>query len=198
MMKVEPVVLEGRHVRLEPMAQEHVPDLWEAAQDDDIWRYMPATRPVELSAMQNIVDAALKLRAGGTVMPFVTISKATGKIAGSTRYLDIQPANRGLEIGWTWLGRDYRKTPINTECKYLLLRHAFEEQGAIRVQLKTDSRNLVSQQAIARIGGVREGVLRQHVIMPDGYLRDSVYFSILDREWPAVKANLEAKLATYA
>jgi RimJ/RimL family protein N-acetyltransferase len=127
-------------------------------------------------------------------MPFAIIDLVSQKAIGSTRFLDIQPANKGLEIGWTWLGQDYWRSVRNTECKYLLLSYAFEQQGAIRVQLKTDRRNQRSQLAIERIGGVKEGMLRQHMIMPDGYLRDSVYYSILDGEWPGVKKRLEAIL----
>ena len=125
------------------------------------------------------------------MVPFAIRNLATGKICGSTRYMAIAPQDRGLEIGWTWLDASARRTGINTECKYLLLQHAFETLGTIRVQLKTDSRNLRSQNAIERIGGIREGVLRNHMILPDGYYRDSVYFSIIESEWPGVKARLQ-------
>jgi RimJ/RimL family protein N-acetyltransferase len=197
-MKITPVKLEGQHVILEPLSLEHAPQLFEAAQDDDVWRYVSIPRPTSLVEMQAIIHGALGQQAAGARLPFATIDRASGKAIGSTSYLDIQPQNKTLEIGWTWLGKPYWRTPRNTECKYLLLQHAFEAQGAIRVQLKTDSRNYISQNAIQRIGGVKEGVLRNHVIYPSGYIRDTVYFSILDREWQEVKARLEAKLAGYA
>ncbi len=197
MMKVEPVTLQGTHVRLEPLTMKHGTDLLEAAQHDDVWRYLPTPRPHTPSDMQKIIESALELQTAGSRIPFAIIDMASGKAIGCTSYLEIQPANHGIEIGWTWLGRDYWRTARNTECKYLLMTHAFERLHAIRVQLKTDSRNYISQNAIARIGGVREGVLRRQVILYDGYIRDTVYFSIIDREWPQVKANLEAKLATY-
>ncbi|HEX2914111.1 MAG TPA: GNAT family protein [Chloroflexia bacterium] len=194
-MKVEPVVLQGRFVRLEPLTLEHAPDLLEAAQDDDVWRYVSLSRPYTLQEMKTIIEGALKQPAR---LPFATIDAASGRAIGTTSYLDIQPQNRGLEIGWTWLGKPYWKTPRNTECKYLLMKHAFETLGAIRVQLKTDSRNYISQNAIERIGGKKEGVLRRHVIYPSGYIRDSVYYSIIDQEWPEVKQRLETKLAGYS
>ena len=128
-------------------------------------------------------------------VPFAVIDRASGAVAGSTRYFDIRPADRGLEIGYTWYGEAYQRTTINTECKFLLLHHAFEGLGALRVQLRTDSRNLRSQAAIVRIGGVREGVLRSHMVMPDGYLRDTVVFSIIRSEWPEVEKRLLERLS---
>jgi RimJ/RimL family protein N-acetyltransferase len=130
----------------------------------------------------------------GDELPFAVIHLATGRVAGATRYMDIRPEHRGLEIGGTWYGTDFQRTAVNTECKYLLLRHAFEVLGCIRVQLKTDSRNERSQRAIERIGAVREGVLRNHMIMPDGVYRHSVYYSVLDAEWAGVKRRLEQML----
>src|SRR5258708_33070454 len=135
-------------------------------------------------------------RAGGTDLPFGGVHQATGRAIGASRYLDIQPANRAVEIGGTWYGRDFQRTAVNTESKYLLLSHAFERLGCVRVQLKTDLRNERSQHAIERIGAQREGVLRHNKIMPDGHLRDSVYYSILAEEWPAVKAKLEGMLGS--
>jgi RimJ/RimL family protein N-acetyltransferase len=133
----------------------------------------------------------LAQQALGTDLPFTVFHQESGRIAGGTRYLDIQRRNRGLEIGGTWYGVEYQRTGVNTECKYLLLRHAFETLGCHRVQLKTDLRNVRSQTAIERIGGIKEGVLRENVVMPDGYLRSTVMYSILEQEWPAVKAHLE-------
>jgi RimJ/RimL family protein N-acetyltransferase len=193
-LKILPVTLEGSFVRLEPLTHTHAVDLFEAAQNNEVWRYLPAPRPTRLEEINNLIESAFALKVGGTQMPFAIVDRASNRAIGSTRYLDIQPANRNLEIGWTWLGRDYWRSPRNTECKYLLLQHAFETQQAIRVCLKTDKRNLISQAAIERIGGVKEGILRNHMILHDGYIRDSVYYSILDSEWGAVKATLETFL----
>jgi len=138
----------------------------------------------------NILERAAK----GNEIPFAVILLETGRAVGATRFLTIQPDQRNLEIGGTWYGIDYQRTIVNTECKYLMLKHAFEVMGIIRVQIKTDSRNLASQRAIERLGAVKEGVLRKHMILPDGYIRDSVIYSILDDEWPAVKEHLEQKM----
>ena len=138
----------------------------------------------------------LRLREKGADIPFVVIHKSSGRIAGATRYMEFRAAHRGVEIGGTWYGAEFRRTAVNTECKYLLLRHAFEVMDCIRVQFKTDLRNERSQRAIERIGAVREGVLRNHMILPDGTIRHSVYYSILATEWPDVKQRLEALLLT--
>ena len=191
-----PVTLAGRHVRLEPLARHHAPDLLVAAADEAIWRYLPRPQPRELHDVESMIDEALAEARSGRQVPFAVVALASGRAVGSTRYLDIRRENRGLEIGWTWLAAAVQRTAVNTECKYLLLRHAFETLGAIRVQLRTDLRNLRSQRAIERIGGVREGVFRQERIMWDGYLRDSVFYSVIDCEWPAVKARLEARLGS--
>ena len=156
---------------------------------------MSYKQPTVLGEMEAWIALALDAQERGTEVPFAIRDRGTGQVLGSTRYLNIMPKDRGLEIGWTWLTGAARRTSVNTECKYLLLRHAFETLGAIRVQLKTDSRNVTSQRAIERIGAVKEGILRNHVIMPDGYYRHSVYYSILDSEWPSVKAHLEGKLS---
>ena len=193
-----PVTLCGRHVRLEPLARRHAPELLVAAADEGIWRYMPRPRPREVGEVESMIDEALVEARAGRQVPFAVIGAAAGRAVGSTRYLEIRREHRALEIGWTWLAAAVQRTAVNTECKYLLLRHAFEVLGAIRVQLRTDLRNLRSQRAIERIGAVREGVFRQERIMWDGYLRDSVFFSVIDGEWPAVKAGLEAKLVAAA
>jgi RimJ/RimL family protein N-acetyltransferase len=163
------------------------------ASEPDIWRYIGVPVPRDLPEMKRWIASAWE-RAGAAPdlreLPFAIVERAGGRAAGSTRYLDIRAEHRGLEIGWTWLGRAYRRTALNTECKYLLLRNAFEEMGAVRVQLKTDARNLVSRKAIERIGGVQEGVLRRHMLLSDGYVRDSVMYSITDVEWPDVRARL--------
>ncbi len=190
----QPITLEGIHVRLEPLVARHAEDLFAAGSDEAIWTYMP--RPVLQSVEDTLgwIKEAQGVAANGTQIPFAIIHRAGGKGIGSTRYLDIRREHRGLEIGWTWVGTAYQRTPANTECKYLLLRHAFEELGAVRIQLKTDLRNERSQRAIERIGAVREGVLRKHMALWDGFIRDTVYYSILDSEWPDVKHNLERLL----
>jgi N-acetyltransferase len=196
MMRVEPVTLEGAVVRLEPLSMEHAAGLHAAAQDERIWRWMPTKLYGSRERIETWIEAALKAQESGTDLPFATILRETGEPVGATRYLNIARRDRGLEIGWTWLNPRVQRTAVNTECKYLLLRHAFETFGAIRVQLKTDSRNTTSQRAIERLGAAREGVLRKQMILEDGYQRDAVFYSILDDEWPSVRARLEASLAT--
>ena len=190
-----PVTLAGEHVRLEPLALQHTPALFEASRDEEIWRYL-VEQPKGVADMRALVDEALEAQSRGVELPFAVVHLASGRVVGSTRLLDLTPADRKLEIGWTWYARDQWHTAVNTECKYLLLRHAFESLGCIRVLLKTDLRNERSQRAIERIGGVREGVLRRDRIVKNGYQRSSVYYSILDDEWPRVKTRLEAMLRT--
>jgi len=193
-MEVLPVVLNGRVVRLEPLSEAHVPDLTLAGQDESIWRYLIYGIPRTEDQMRTLVRELLDRQARGTDVPFAVIHLETGRAVGSTRYMDIRPEHRSLEIGGTWYAPAVQRTVVNTECKYLLLRHAFETLGCIRVQFKADSRNERSLRALERIGAIKEGILRQHMIVLDGYLRDSVYYSILDSEWPGVKARLEEKL----
>jgi RimJ/RimL family protein N-acetyltransferase len=189
-----PIVLEGVNARLEPLEAKHAEGLFAIGQDETIWRYLLRPKLVSLDDARNFVDEAVKVAATGTQLPFAIIDQKCNRVAGSTRYLDIRASDRAIEIGSTWLGREFQRTAINTECKYLLLRHAFEELGAVRVTLKTDGRNEQSQRAIERLGAVREGVLRKHMILWDGYIRDTVYYSILDSEWPDVKRRLESFL----
>jgi RimJ/RimL family protein N-acetyltransferase len=193
-MEVKPVVLTGNHVRLEPLTEEHIPALAEIGIGQPFWHFMLYGDMNSVEDMQNWVRDILSRAEKGTDLPFVAIHLASGRVAGATRYLNIVPPDRGLEIGGTWYGPEFQRTVVNTECKYLLLRHAFETLGCIRVQLKTDLRNERSQRAIERIGAVREGVLRNHMILPDGYYRYSVLYSILDTEWPEVKKKLEEML----
>jgi N-acetyltransferase len=193
-MTAVPVTLEGSVVRLEPLALSHLEDLFVAGQDEDIWRYMPIPAPKSLEDVRKWIEDALKAAASGTEVPFAIVSIASGKAVGSTRFLDIQPQNSSLEIGWTWIARGHQGTAVNTECKYLLLCHAFEVLSVVRVQFKTDARNTRSQQAIARIGAVREGTLRMHRRVWNGFVRDSVYYSIIAPEWPHVKAHLTSLL----
>ena len=193
-MDIQPVTLVGRWVRLEPLRLEHAEGLWPQADEPDIWRYMPYGEVNSPQRLRAIIEDLLARQARETDLPFAVFDLATGAAAGMTRYMAIDRRNRGLEIGGTWYGRQFRRTAMNTECKYLLMRHAFEVLGCIRVQLKTDLRNERSQRAIERLGAVREGVLRKNIIMADGYHRSSVIYSVLDDEWPAVKARLERLL----
>lgn len=193
-MEIIPVTLTGCVVRLEPLSEKHVPDLTVAAHDERIWRYMLYVYPDTEEKMLAWVRDILARQATCTDLAFAVIHLASGRAIGATRYLEIRPEHRGLEIGGTWYTTEFQRTTVNTECKYLLLKHAFEELGCIRVQFKTDARNLPSLRAIERLGAVREGVLRNHYILPDGGYRDSVYFSILDREWPKAKERLEEML----
>ena len=194
-MEVKPVILQGKHVRLEPMTEAHAPALAEIGIDQPFWDFMVYGKINTVDDMRNWVWDVLSREKKGTDLAFVVIHLASGRVAGATRYLNIIPQDRGLEIGGTWYGPEFQRTAVNTECKYLLLQHAFETLGCIRVQLKTDSRNERSQKAIERIGAVKEGVLRNHMILPDGYYRHSVYYSILDMEWPDMKKRLEEMMA---
>jgi len=196
-VNVQPITLTGCIVRLEPLTHEHVPDLTVAGSDESIWRLMLYGMLTNKERMHEWVDHLLHRQAEGTDLPFAVIHLNSGRAVGATRYMDIRPNDRGLEIGGTWYAVQYQRTGVNTECKYLLLRHAFEVLGCIRVQFKTDSRNKHSQQALERIGAVKEGILRNHMITPDGTIRHSVYYSILDREWPAFKKLLEEKQQSY-
>jgi N-acetyltransferase len=190
-MEVKPVVLTGKHVRLEPMTEAHIPALTEIGVGQPFWDFMLYGNINTVEDMRSWVIDILARAENGTDLPFVPIHLESGRVAGATRYLNIMPKDRGLEIGGTWYGPEFQRTVVNTECKYLLLQHAFETLGCIRVQLKTDLRNERSQKAIERIGAVKEGVLRNHMILPDGRYRHSVFYSILDTEWPEVKKRLE-------
>jgi RimJ/RimL family protein N-acetyltransferase len=191
---VTPLILSGRYVRLEPMSEAHIPALAEIGVGQPFWDFMLYGRMDTEADMANWVRDMLSRAEKGTDVPFVVVHLASGRVAGATRYLNIMPQDRGLEIGGTWYGVEFQRTAVNTEAKYLLLKHAFETLGCIRVQLKTDLRNERSQKAIERIGAVKEGILRNHMILPDGRIRHSVFYSIIDSEWPAVKQRLEEML----
>ncbi|MDF2788328.1 MAG: hypothetical protein K0S80_1426 [Neobacillus sp.] len=184
--------LEGQCVRLVPISLDHLEGLWEAAKPDEIWTYM-ATTVRSREEMEQMIASAIQKREKGTDYTFVVINQ-DNRIIGSTRYLDISQEHKSLEIGSTWYHPDVWRTRVNTECKYLLLRHAFESWQLRRVQLKTDSRNFRSQQAIERIGAVKEGTLRKDRKISGGYVRDTVFFSILQDEWRIVKKELARKL----
>ena len=192
-MEIKPVCLEGRHVRLEPLEESHHGALCEVGLDPDLWQWIPY-RTTTADEMRAYIRSALDAQAAGTALPFATVERAAGRVVGSTRYMNIDAANRRVEIGSTWIAKPWQRTAINTEAKYLMLRHAFETLGCIRVELKTDALNQQSRNAILRIGAKEEGTLRRHIITWTGRLRDTVYFSILDSEWPGVKADLEARL----
>lgn len=191
-----PVLLEGRHVRLEPLHRGHAEALLAASQDDAIWTYLPLPRFADLAAVVAWIDEALRAQTAGTEVPFATVRRSDDRVVGSTRFLDIRRPHRGLEIGWTWIAPEAQRTAVNTEAKFLMLRQAFDGWGALRVQLKTDARNAKSRAAIERIGGVFEGVLRKQMLRAhDGYERDSAMFSLIAPEWPAARGRLEAMLA---
>ena len=194
MTRIWPQTMEGRFVRLEPLSEAHVPGLAAVGLDAGIWQYMLYGRMRGEDDIRRWVKDILERAAAGSDAPFAVVDLASNRIAGATRYLDIRLEHRGLEIGGTWYGTAFQRTAVNSECKYLLLKNAFENLGCIRVQFKTDSRNLRSQVAIERLGAVKEGTLRNHMVLPDGAIRHSVYYSILDSEWPKVKAFLEDRL----
>jgi RimJ/RimL family protein N-acetyltransferase len=187
---IEPVTLAGTHVILEPAADRHVADLLAAGQDDAVWEHLPYARP------QTEDDVAAMLAVERRVaVPFAQVEASTGRAVGITTYRDVDERHRTLEIGGTWLGRPWWRTAINTEAKLLFLGHAFETLRANRVAIKTDIRNERSQAAIERLGAVREGVLRHQYVRRDGTLRDTVLYSLIPDEWPAVRARLQARLA---
>lgn len=188
------ITLTGSHVELRPLELAHAPDLLAAAADEGIWTYLTVPQPMSQEAMEGWIEEALRHEAKGDHLPFAIWRREDQAFVGSTRYLDIRPFDGSVEIGWTWLGSSARRTAVNTECKFLLLRHAFESLGAIRVQLKTDAKNERSRSAIERIGGQLEGVLRNYQRYWHGASRDTAMYSLLADEWPAAKKRLEAKL----
>ncbi|MGC1482229.1 MAG: GNAT family protein [Candidatus Acidiferrum sp.] len=192
-MNIAPVTLEGRHVRLEPLSQTHQAGLSAVGLDEELWRWIPTPvrTPEEMSAY---IATALEEQARGVSLPFALIEKAANRAIGCTRYGNIDRTHHRVEIGWTWVAKAWQRTAANTEAKYLLLRHAFEALGCMRVELKTDSLNERSRAAILRIGAREEGTFRNHMITASGRIRHTVYFSILDSEWPAVKSLLQTRM----
>ena len=188
---IEANSLRGEGVCLEPLSQEHAQGLYNRGRAASDWAYMPRACFIDLADTRQWIEEALE---APDQLPFAIVETAKGKVVGSTRYLNIRPGHRCLEIGWTWLGQEWQRTGINTRVKLLLLSHAFERLGCIRVEFKTDARNERSQLALERIGASREGVLRKHMIVQGDYSRDSVYFSVIDDQWPKVKKRLQ-KLA---
>jgi RimJ/RimL family protein N-acetyltransferase len=189
-MNFQPIVLEGRVARLEPLGARHAEDLAVAGTPDLFTYHFPPPEftPAGFGKLIEFLTTAPGF------LPFAIVAQDAGRAIGVTSYLDIRPSDRGVEIGFTWLAKEHQGTLVNPECKYLLFRHAFDDQQAVRVQLKTDLRNVHSQRAIEKLGAVREGVLRKHLIRPDGYIRDSVMYSVTAQEWPGVRERLEQRL----
>lgn len=192
-MTLTPVTLEGAVVRLEPLSLAHLPGLCRVGLDPALSRWT-AMRAATEAEMRAYVEQALDEQRRGVALPFAVVLRETGRVVGSTRFAAYAPEHRRIEVGWTWYAPAVQRTAVNTESKWLLLTHAFEMLGLERVELKTDALNTASRNAILRIGAREEGILRHHMIMPDGRLRDTVYYSILSAEWPAVKSRLEEKL----
>jgi RimJ/RimL family protein N-acetyltransferase len=192
-MNVVPITLEGRHVRLEPLAMAHLAGLAQVGLDEELWRWIPS--PVRTAEeMAAYIETALAEQERGVSLPFAILERATGRAIGSTRFGNIERTHHRVEIGWTWVAHAWQRTAVNSEAKYVLLRHAFEALGCMRVELKTDSLNERSRAAIRRIGAQEEGTFRNHMITASGRIRHTVYFSIIDSEWPLVKARLESML----
>ena len=192
-MNISPVTLEGAHVRLEPLSLSHLPHLCEVGLDPALWTW--GMQPLQTQAdLQSYLELAVRSQEQGKALPFAILEKRSGKAIGSTRYENIDHANRHLEIGWTWVARRWQRTAVNTESKLLLLTHAFEMLGCIRVEFKTHSHNMQSRNALLRIGAKEEGTFRNHMIGPGGTIRHSVYFSIIDAEWSEVKMPLLERL----
>jgi RimJ/RimL family protein N-acetyltransferase len=191
--RVEPVTLDGSIVRLEPLSLDHVPGLAEVALDERIWRWTIA-RPTTEAELRDWAAAAIAGRDAGTELPFATIDRATGRPIGSSRYMNIVLEHRRLEIGWTWVAPAFQRTGANREAKLLMLGHAFDTLGCRRVEFKTDSLNEPSRTALLGIGATFEGIFRNHMVMPEGRMRHSAYYSVIDSEWPAVRTALEAGL----
>lgn len=191
-----PLSLEGTVVRLEPIRREHATLFWDVAQNDleDIFRWIPYSVRTP-DDFHQLVDKALSEQQRGESVVFATVERSSGRAIGSTRFMNIDRTNRRVEIGSTWIAPAWQRTAVNTEAKYLMLRHAFEVWGCIRVELKTDALNQKSRNAILRIGATEEGTLRRHLLTWTGRVRDTVYFSMLDHEWPEVKARLESRMS---
>jgi N-acetyltransferase len=195
--RIEPVELRGAHVRLEPLRPDHLAGLIVAGRDERIWRWMPLDGSTP-DGMARIVEAALAAQAAGSEVPFVTVEQATDRVLGSSRYLALAPAHRRLEIGWTWIDPAFQRSAVNSEAKLLGMGHAFEVLEMRRVEFKTDALNEQSRAAILGLGAQFEGIFRKHMVMPGGRARDSAYYSVIDTEWPEVRAHLQARLARHS
>ena len=194
-MNIRPVTLTGKRIRLEPLSLDHLDSLAAVGLDPELWRWT-VSQVRSPDDMRDYIELALRQQTEGSALPFATIEQSSGRAAGSTRYMNIDRPNRHVEIGSTWVARNRQRTPVNTEAKYLMLKHAFEDLDCIRVELKTDSLNEQSRAAIMRIGAKEEGIFRNHMICWGGRIRHSAWYSIIDSEWPEVKARLEEKLGS--
>jgi N-acetyltransferase len=193
--RVAPITLDGATVRLEPIRREHAGQFWEVAKDalDDIFQWIPY-RLKTAEDFERLIETSFAEQERGDSVVFATVERSSGLVIGSTRFMNIDRLNRRVEIGSTWIAPGWHRTAVNTEAKYLMLRHAFEVWQCMRVELKTDALNQRSRDAILRIGAKEEGTLRQHLVTWTGRVRDTVYFSMLDTEWPSAKQRLEVKL----
>ena len=192
-MNLAPVTLEGSDVRLEPLSESHHDALCAVGLDPELWKWIPI-QVLTRDQMMKYIRAVLAEQEKGTSIPFATVERRSGKVVGATRFMNIDVPNKRVEIGSTWIAGPWQRSAINTEAKYLMMRHAFEAWGCNRVELKTDALNSKSRNAISRIGAKEEGILRSHMVTWSGRLRDTVYFSVIAPEWPEVKANLEARM----
>jgi RimJ/RimL family protein N-acetyltransferase len=193
-MDLAPNTLQGRFVRLEPLSRAHAPALWEAARAPELWRFT-MSRVASRAELDAYVEAALRDAATGAALPFATVDLASGRVAGSTRFTNASARDLRVEIGYTFLAPEFQRTALNTEAKLLMLRHAFEVLGCVRVEFRASAHNAPSRAALRRLGAVEEGILRKQARLPDGTWRDTVFHGVLDREWPEVRARLEARLA---
>jgi N-acetyltransferase len=192
-VNLNPITLEGAHVQLQPLKESHHEALCAVGLDPDLWRLIP-TQILDPDQMMRVIRAQLSEQEKGTSIPFATVDRVSGKVVGATRFMNIDVTNKRVEIGSTWIAKPWQRTAINTEAKYLMMRHAFETLGCNRVEWKTDSLNAASRNAILRLGAKEEGIFRHHMVTWSGRLRDTVYFSVIAPEWPDVKKALEAKM----
>jgi N-acetyltransferase len=189
----QPIALEGVHVRLEPLSESHLDSLCAVGLDPELWKWIPL-QVLDRDQMIRYIRSALSDQEKGISIPFATVDRKSAQVVGSTRFMNIEIPNKRVEIGATWIARPWQRSPINTEAKYLMMRHAFETLGCNRVEWKTDALNTQSRNAILRLGATQEGVFRQHIVTWSGRLRDTVYFSVIAPEWPGVKKSLEARM----
>lgn len=192
-MTPQPVTLNGTQVQLQPLSESHLDALCQVGLDPELWKWIPS-QVLDRDQMLRFIRTQLADQEKGTALPFATIERASGKVVGNTRFMNIDMPNKRVEIGGTWIAKPWQRTALNTEAKFLMMRHAFETLGCNRVEWKTDALNTQSRNAILRLGAKQEGIFRQHVVTWSGRLRDSVYFSVIAPEWPDVKQALEAKI----
>lgn len=197
-MNITPITLTGRFVRLEPLTMAHLDPLWEVARDPELWRWTASVITSREELEKYLAEGLRQQDEEGSAVVFATVETRSGRVAGTTRFANLERAHRRVEIGWTFVGREFQRTAINPEAKRLMLAHAFEAWGMHRVELKTDALNARSRRAIEALGAQFEGTLRRHVVTQTGRVRDTVYYSILDSEWPQVRARLDTRIAARA